>query len=189
MVNKSMIRGGGGGGGGATYVFKVPLWCCSTVRLIIRWCSDPSVTKVLVLPWLQMENGIHKPLLIAAGGGGRGYNSHADDQKEIMDTDPQVPGRNGLSAAAGSFCLQGYYMKKTFFFILIVLKTKGIHMTEQCPQFWYTDSTKNFAIEKSCQFFSLFFQMCQHDRGMSSEDHILATMCGLYGIDYNRQCY
>lgn len=55
-----------------------------------------------------MDNEIHKPLLIAAGGGGRGYNSHADDQKEIMDMDPQVPGRNGLSAAAGSLSFYVY---------------------------------------------------------------------------------
>lgn len=57
-----------------------------------------------------MDNKIHKPLLIAAGGGGRGYNSNADDQKEIMDTDPQVPGRNGFSAAAGTLSWQGLYV-------------------------------------------------------------------------------
>lgn len=69
---------------------------------MLRLLTDHSVW----LPWLQIANGTHKPLLIAAGGGGKGYNSHSGDQKEITDMDPKVLGRNGLSAAAGILGLQ-----------------------------------------------------------------------------------
>ncbi|XP_033991228.1 ALK tyrosine kinase receptor [Trematomus bernacchii] len=41
------------------------------------------------------------PLIIAAGGGGRGYSSLSEMQLEQMDYDPSQPGRNGKSSAAG----------------------------------------------------------------------------------------
>uniref|UniRef100_A0A8C9REV2 Tyrosine-protein kinase receptor n=1 Tax=Scleropages formosus TaxID=113540 RepID=A0A8C9REV2_SCLFO len=49
----------------------------------------------------KMLKGVPVPLLIAAGGGGRGYSSKSERQEEIMDRDPSVPGRNGRSGAAG----------------------------------------------------------------------------------------
>ncbi|KPP61845.1 hypothetical protein Z043_120012 [Scleropages formosus] len=48
----------------------------------------------------KMLKGVPVPLLIAAGGGGRGYSSKSERQEEIMDRDPSVPGRNGRSGAA-----------------------------------------------------------------------------------------
>uniref|UniRef100_A0A8B9L2G4 Tyrosine-protein kinase receptor n=1 Tax=Astyanax mexicanus TaxID=7994 RepID=A0A8B9L2G4_ASTMX len=49
----------------------------------------------------KVENGVYVPLLIAAGGGGRGYSSHSENQEEDVEHDPSVPGRNGISGAAG----------------------------------------------------------------------------------------
>lgn len=49
----------------------------------------------------QVENGAYVPLIVAAGGGGRGYSSQSDTQEEQMDFDPGHPGRNGKSNAAG----------------------------------------------------------------------------------------
>ncbi|KAL2099458.1 hypothetical protein ACEWY4_005938 [Coilia grayii] len=88
---------------------------CSNVNTALsRLCSEqkgPMVNKSMIRGGgggggggtyvFKMVNGSHRPLLIAAGGGGRGYNSHAEHQEEIMDTDPHVLGSNGLSAAAG----------------------------------------------------------------------------------------
>lgn len=42
------------------------------------------------------------PLIIAAGGGGRGYSSQAETQLEQMDYELSQPGRNGKSYAAGT---------------------------------------------------------------------------------------
>ncbi|XP_040917186.1 ALK tyrosine kinase receptor [Toxotes jaculatrix] len=44
---------------------------------------------------------VYIPLIIAAGGGGRGYSSQSETQLEQMDYDPSQPGRNGKSNAAG----------------------------------------------------------------------------------------
>ncbi|XP_031435669.2 ALK tyrosine kinase receptor [Clupea harengus] len=88
---------------------------CSNVNTALsRFCSEqigPMVNKSMIKGGggggggatyvFKIANGTHKPLLIAAGGGGKGYNSHSGDQKEITDMDPKVLGRNGLSAAAG----------------------------------------------------------------------------------------
>lgn len=49
-----------------------------------------------------MVNGVHIPLLIAAGGGGRGYSSQSETPEEVMDRDPSIPGRNGKSGTAGN---------------------------------------------------------------------------------------
>lgn len=49
-----------------------------------------------------MDKGVYIPLLIAAGGGGRGYSSQSDTQLEQMDYDLSQPGRNGKSRAAGT---------------------------------------------------------------------------------------
>ncbi|XP_073682803.1 ALK tyrosine kinase receptor [Garra rufa] len=49
----------------------------------------------------KVMNGVHIPLLIAAGGGGRGYSSQSETPEEVMDRDPSIPGRNGKSGAAG----------------------------------------------------------------------------------------
>ncbi|KAF4102525.1 hypothetical protein G5714_017325 [Onychostoma macrolepis] len=49
----------------------------------------------------KVVNGVHVPLLIAAGGGGRGYSSQSETLEEVMDRDPSIPGRNGKSGAAG----------------------------------------------------------------------------------------
>lgn len=49
----------------------------------------------------QVDKGLYKPLIIAAGGGGRGYSSQSESQMEHMDYDPSQPGRNGKSHAAG----------------------------------------------------------------------------------------
>lgn len=48
-----------------------------------------------------MEKDTYIPLLIAAGGGGRGYNGHSESSMEIVDHDLSVPGLNGMSGAAG----------------------------------------------------------------------------------------
>ncbi|XP_036398162.1 ALK tyrosine kinase receptor [Megalops cyprinoides] len=69
--NKTQMKAGGGGGGGGA-------------------------TYVF-----KMEKGVYVPLLIAAGGGGRGYSSQSESQIEILDRNPLVPGRNGKSGAAG----------------------------------------------------------------------------------------
>lgn len=50
-----------------------------------------------------MDKGVYVPLIIAAGGGGRGYSSHGETQLEQMDYDPGQPGRSGRSYAAGTF--------------------------------------------------------------------------------------
>lgn len=49
-----------------------------------------------------MENGVYIPLIIAAGGGGRGYSSQAETQLEQMDYVLGQKGRNGKSYAAGT---------------------------------------------------------------------------------------
>lgn len=49
-----------------------------------------------------MENGAYVPLIIAAGGGGRGYSSQAETQLEQMDYEVGQQGRNGKSYAAGT---------------------------------------------------------------------------------------
>nr|XP_057947022.1 ALK tyrosine kinase receptor isoform X1 [Doryrhamphus excisus] len=49
----------------------------------------------------KVEKGLQVPLIIAAGGGGRGYSSHSESQLEQMDYDLSQPGRNGKSNAAG----------------------------------------------------------------------------------------
>ncbi|XP_076604688.1 ALK tyrosine kinase receptor isoform X1 [Chaetodon auriga] len=49
----------------------------------------------------KVDKGMYIPLIIAAGGGGRGYSSQSHTQQEQMDHDPSQPGRNGKSNAAG----------------------------------------------------------------------------------------
>lgn len=49
----------------------------------------------------QVEKGVYIPLIIAAGGGGRGYNGHSESLMELVDHDFSVPGLNGMSGAAG----------------------------------------------------------------------------------------
>ncbi|TMS21065.1 ALK tyrosine kinase receptor, partial [Larimichthys crocea] len=49
----------------------------------------------------KVDKAVYIPLLIAAGGGGRGYSSQSDTQLEQMDYDLSQPGRNGKSRAAG----------------------------------------------------------------------------------------
>ncbi|XP_047467346.1 ALK tyrosine kinase receptor isoform X2 [Mugil cephalus] len=49
----------------------------------------------------KVDKELYYPLIIAAGGGGRGYSSHSETQLEQMDYDPSQPGRNGKSNAAG----------------------------------------------------------------------------------------
>ncbi|KAM6973436.1 ALK tyrosine kinase receptor [Aplochiton taeniatus] len=49
----------------------------------------------------KVEKGVYIPLIIAAGGGGRGYSSQSGTETERMDTDPNIPGRNGNSGSAG----------------------------------------------------------------------------------------
>lgn len=48
-----------------------------------------------------MDHGVYVPLIIAAGGGGRGYSSQAETQLEQMDYELSQHGRNGKSYAAG----------------------------------------------------------------------------------------
>lgn len=50
----------------------------------------------------QVDKDLYIPLIIAAGGGGRGYSSQSETQLEQMDYDPSQPGRNGKSHAAGT---------------------------------------------------------------------------------------
>lgn len=50
----------------------------------------------------QMDKDVYIPLIIAAGGGGRGYSSQSETQREQMDYDPSQPGRSGKSHAAGT---------------------------------------------------------------------------------------
>ncbi|XP_062413159.1 ALK tyrosine kinase receptor isoform X2 [Pungitius pungitius] len=49
----------------------------------------------------KVDKGVYIPLIIAAGGGGRGYSSLSETQLEQMDYDPNQPGRSGKSNAAG----------------------------------------------------------------------------------------
>ncbi|KAF0044672.1 hypothetical protein F2P81_003830, partial [Scophthalmus maximus] len=49
----------------------------------------------------KVNKDVYYPLIIAAGGGGRGYSSQSETQLEQMDYDPNQPGRNGKSSAAG----------------------------------------------------------------------------------------
>ncbi|KAM6913051.1 ALK tyrosine kinase receptor [Xenentodon cancila] len=49
----------------------------------------------------KVDGEVFVPLIIAAGGGGRGYSSQAETQLEQMDYDPSQLGRNGKSHAAG----------------------------------------------------------------------------------------
>ncbi|KAF7653444.1 hypothetical protein LDENG_00082740, partial [Lucifuga dentata] len=49
----------------------------------------------------KVNKGVYTPLIIAAGGGGRGYSSLSETQQEQLDDDPSQPGRNGKSNAAG----------------------------------------------------------------------------------------
>lgn len=55
-----------------------------------------------------MDKDVYFPLIIAAGGGGRGYSSLSETQLEQMDYDPSQPGRNGKSNAAGKHSFQMY---------------------------------------------------------------------------------
>ncbi|KAJ7991217.1 hypothetical protein DPEC_G00295030 [Dallia pectoralis] len=48
----------------------------------------------------KVLRGVHIPLIIAAGAGGRGYSSQSESQEELIDR-PDVLGRNGKSGAAG----------------------------------------------------------------------------------------
>ncbi|XP_034381036.1 ALK tyrosine kinase receptor [Cyclopterus lumpus] len=49
----------------------------------------------------KVDKEVYAPLIIAAGGGGRGYSSLSETQLEQMDYDPSQPGRSGKSNAAG----------------------------------------------------------------------------------------
>ncbi|XP_024910865.1 ALK tyrosine kinase receptor [Cynoglossus semilaevis] len=49
----------------------------------------------------KVDRDVYTPLIIAAGGGGRGYSSQSGTQLEQMDYEPSQPGRNGRSNAAG----------------------------------------------------------------------------------------
>ncbi|GAA6092138.1 ALK tyrosine kinase receptor [Tachysurus ichikawai] len=49
----------------------------------------------------KVEKGVYIPLLIAAGGGGRGYNGNSEGLMELVDHDLSIPGLNGMSGAAG----------------------------------------------------------------------------------------
>jgi len=49
-----------------------------------------------------VDKEVYAPLIIAAGGGGRGYSSQSETQLEQMDYDPSQPGRSGKSNAAGT---------------------------------------------------------------------------------------
>ncbi|XP_063040058.1 ALK tyrosine kinase receptor [Engraulis encrasicolus] len=88
--------------------------CSNVTPTLSRFCSEqkgPVVNKTMIKGGgggggggtyvFKVVNGRHIPLLIAAGGGGRGYNSPPENQLEIMDMDDQLLGSNGLSAAAG----------------------------------------------------------------------------------------
>lgn len=54
----------------------------------------------------QVDKDVYTPLIVAAGGGGRGYSSNSESQLEQMDYDPSQPGRNGKSSAAGTLHTQ-----------------------------------------------------------------------------------
>ncbi|XP_076015509.1 ALK tyrosine kinase receptor [Genypterus blacodes] len=49
----------------------------------------------------KWDRGVYSALIIAAGGGGRGYSSQSGTQLEQTDYDPSQLGRNGKSNAAG----------------------------------------------------------------------------------------
>ncbi|KAJ3612721.1 hypothetical protein NHX12_018979 [Muraenolepis orangiensis] len=50
----------------------------------------------------KVDHNGYTPLIIAAGGGGRGYSSQSESQMEQTDYDPSQPGRSGRSNAAGA---------------------------------------------------------------------------------------
>lgn len=66
-----------------------------------------------------MDKGVNIPLIIAAGGGGRGYSSQSEMQQEQMDDDLGQLGRNGKSYAAGTL-KTALCTPLGFFFILCV---------------------------------------------------------------------
>lgn len=57
-----------------------------------------------------MQKESYIPLLIAAGGGGRGYNGHTESSMETVDHDLSVPGLNGMSGAAGEATAQMLFL-------------------------------------------------------------------------------
>ncbi|KAJ8289591.1 hypothetical protein GJAV_G00003070 [Gymnothorax javanicus] len=87
--------------------------CPNPDRALNKICTDQIYNKTLARPGgggggggatyvFKMERGTPVPLLIAAGGGGRGYKSNqSEGHVEVLDRDPRVPGRNGRSGAAG----------------------------------------------------------------------------------------
>lgn len=76
--------------------------------LLFNWAGNCSLLKVLDCPinvlsiTTQVDKGVYIPLIIAAGGGGRGYSSQAETQLEQMDYELRQHGRNGKSYAAGT---------------------------------------------------------------------------------------
>uniref|UniRef100_H3CU29 Tyrosine-protein kinase receptor n=1 Tax=Tetraodon nigroviridis TaxID=99883 RepID=H3CU29_TETNG len=88
--------------------------CPSSNNILNKICqeqSGPMVNKTQV-KWgggggggatyvFKVDNGVYVPLIIAAGGGGRGYSSQAETQLEQMDYESSQHGRNGKSYAAG----------------------------------------------------------------------------------------
>ncbi|TRY55546.1 hypothetical protein DNTS_003669 [Danionella cerebrum] len=88
--------------------------CPNMVPTMDRICRDqqgPSINKTQLKGGggggggatyvFKVVNGVHIPLLIAAGGGGRGYSSQSETPEEVMDRDPSIPGHNGKSGTAG----------------------------------------------------------------------------------------
>lgn len=56
----------------------------------------------------QVDTEVYVPLIVAAGGGGRGYSSQSPTQMEQMDYEPSHLGRNGKSQAAGTLHIASY---------------------------------------------------------------------------------
>lgn len=64
-----------------------------------KYNRNVSLSKIFSLSVYQVDKNLYTPLIIAAGGGGRGYSSRSGSQLEQMDYDQL--GRNGKSHGAG----------------------------------------------------------------------------------------
>lgn len=79
-------------------------YICNPERLTDHWSRLEFLNNELkncTAVCFQVDKSVYIPLLIAAGGGGRGYNGHSESSMELMDHGFSVPGLNGMSGAAG----------------------------------------------------------------------------------------
>lgn len=86
---------------------------------------------------LQVEKGVYIPLLIAAGGGGRGYNGNSEGLMELVDHDLSIPGLNGMSGAAG---------KSTSTNAIIRFLSLNLHTVKKIKKYFWEEENKNIIL-------------------------------------------